>query len=526
MPRALPLPYARGGHWWADFKRLKAGRRPLVPEGQTMGLQVAGPQCTKSEREANVAEAMALLQRDWNDIAAKQTRQRTGISDAEAGVPRALLEAFLSWKSELDNDGMVSAKELGAIRRGCEKILALNCTKPWTHISQYNSSKALKLIVAELRKLKKGKAEKEKEEKEEGTKEDEKKKKKKVEYYASATIRQWCMDFCGLLSYAKDDDLISGNNWYRNKSMPSGRALDAKGRRIEQHFLTPFEVKAVLAVVDAEERAGLSHRNPYLRDIVYCLAYTGARREEIMRLRLGDCDFDRNLMLIRGTKTGEETREVPMWKPLKVRLLPYRKTRNSRDLLFPSVGARGGKNDSRTTGHLSGDRKPMVGIAKGLKRVMLAAGVPPEKFLSPYELAASQGLSGDTSGIATRRARGACHHVWRHSYAMVRVRMMTRAPGGGFVRMSEHLVAKELGHSSEKQIRATYTNRVDRIDWPVSDLDFTKAPKAEVVRLLSKGSTAASSPSGARPRGETAARVGRAAQASSPKRPGRTPRSH
>jgi integrase len=513
MGRARPAPYPRGGKWWGDFKRLKAGRHPLKPEGQTRGLDVLGRGHSKADRESNMLEAIRLLERDWTALERKAKQLRDGITDADAGVPRPLMAEFIAWKSQSENEeARVSKKEMQSIERGCNRILGLKCVRTWDHIRSFNTGKSLLAITNELRTLKTGNG----------------------QPYASATRRQWCMAFSGLLTYARHQGLIDTNQWNSNVFMPSGAVTDELRRHVPQHFLTPAEIKAVLHVADLEDQAGLSHRNPYLRDIVYVLAYTGARREEALRLLRGHVDFENDIILIPGTKGGEETRMLPLHAPLKRRLKWYRNRRQPLDLLFPSVSKRKRKDPAAEAARLAAGPQPMLGVAKGIKRVMLAAGIAPEKFLSPME---RQQLAGDSPAVTivpATRARAACHHIWRHSYAMARLGMVRRADNGKPVRIGEREVALELGHATEKQIVATYGRRPDRVIWPTFRLDFSKAPgpaPTTPTAVRHRGLTTKPKATSARkrvalasPRRPASASASRRGQASATKSAGRKPR--
>lgn len=486
--RARPVPYARENRWWGDFSRLGGGRHPLKPDGETRGLVVLGPEHPADAQDQNRREALRLFDRDWRALEATNARRRDHISDAQAGIPKPLLAEFLAWKKDSDNVRVrVSAKELRSIERGCERILALKCASGWRHISAFNSESSIELIVKEL---KAGET-------------------KHGGPPAAATVRQWCMAFSGLLTYAKSKGHIDTNAWYQSLNIPSGSVRDAKGERVPQHFLAPWEVQAVLATADRAVKKGLSHRNPWLRDIVYVFAYTGARREEVLRLRLAHIDFENGVINVPGTKSRTSRRPVPLHPPLRARLLWYRKNRSPGDLLFPSIAKRGVTSPSSKRARATADTQPMLGVAKGLKSLMLAAGIAREKFLSPSEL---RQLGGARRAAPTGgpQARAACHHIWRHTYAMTRLGMVKETGRGKHAHYSEREVALELGHTNETEIRETYGFRTDRIAWPVLELDYRKAPKPPRVKSpTSRGGASAS-----RSRSATAASAVRRQRAS------------
>lgn len=66
-------------------------------------------------------------------------------------------------------------------------------------------------------------------------------------------------------------------------------------------------------VTEAEEAALLYHSPPFLRALLIIALDTGARRGEMLALRVGDADVDRGQITLRGTTTKSgETRVVPI----------------------------------------------------------------------------------------------------------------------------------------------------------------------------------------------------------------------
>ena len=468
----LPLPYERGSRWWGDFKRLKGGRHPLIPEGETRGLEVLGRDSSDEERTRNETEARQLLQRDWDRLQAEIARKTSGKSEADAGYARALRDAFISWKTASTNSKVrVTPKELKAIARGCKRIFELPCAQRWLLIQDFNDEAHIETIVGELREMRT----------------------KDGRPYAEATIRQWCMAICGLMSYARQRGFVMVNLWQSSPSIPDGAALNEERLRIPQHFLTPAEIRAVLRQADLAAKRGLSHRNPHLRAVTYVLAYSGARISEVLRLRVGDVDLQRNLLLVRATKKGEMTREVPLHAPLRAVLAPLLTGKQPLDLLFPSVNKRKDKDPVAEEKRKKAGARPMLGVARGMKQLLSAAGIQREKFLSPREIAQLDGVEyAPKTDVREARARAACQHIWRHSYAMVRLGMVQVIAGQRPLMMGLHQVAKELGHTTETQIRDTYANRPDRVTWLVTTLDYRKAPGPSPAQILAaaRGRTA------------------------------------
>ena len=71
---------------------------------------------------------------------------------------------------------------------------------------------------------------------------------------------------------------------------------------------TPVEREITMA----QTRELLLSVNPKLRDHVIMYRFTGFRKSELYRIERGDVDFDRGYIRVRGTKTREADRTIPM----------------------------------------------------------------------------------------------------------------------------------------------------------------------------------------------------------------------
>jgi integrase/recombinase XerD len=115
-------------------------------------------------------------------------------------------------------------------------------------------------------------------------------------HYSRGTLQGRCSRLRGFLSYL-----------YRREILSADLSAVVVAPRVSQHeqcprFLTRAEIDAVLAVIDRKTPVGL-------RDyaIVLLLATYGLRGIEVIRLRLDDIDWRRQLFSIRGRKAGNST---------------------------------------------------------------------------------------------------------------------------------------------------------------------------------------------------------------------------
>ncbi len=85
---------------------------------------------------------------------------------------------------------------------------------------------------------------------------------------------------------------------------------------------------------------------PRLRSIVVLAIHTGMRFGEIMKLRWSEVDFSRNVIHIKGTKTGKD-RGIPMSGKVRNELLALERQRASEEWVFPNGTT--GKQQLRVT---------------------------------------------------------------------------------------------------------------------------------------------------------------------------------
>jgi integrase len=185
-------------------------------------------------------------------------------------------------------------------------------------------------------------------------------------------------------------------------SKPQGRARES--RWFEAHEVALLiESARTLSRKRSDLAAGCAH------ELVATAALTGARPGELLALTAEDVSFDRNMILIRGTKTAGAFRSVPLHPQLREILRPYICGLPPRTgLLFRSP---------KTGGRLKDARKLLDAVAT---RVGFA-----ERAVNLY--------------------------AFRHSYCAARLQTLDRgAP------VSPYTVGRELGHGGDALVRRVY----------------------------------------------------------------------
>src|SRR5208337_2499212 len=119
-------------------------------------------------------------------------------------------------------------------------------------------------------------------------------------------------------------------------------------------YLTLPEVERLLAHV--KEHAG----HPWIYPLVATAAHTGARKGELLRMRVTDVDFSAGVVVIREKKRAQDrrtTRRVPLSTSLAPILKDWLKVHPGGPYLFAQAeDVFRSKKRSRTTGHLWKDR--------------------------------------------------------------------------------------------------------------------------------------------------------------------------
>jgi len=126
--------------------------------------------------------------------------------------------------------------------------------------------------------------------------------------------------------------------------------------RLSDEDLSPSQLSALLAALDAET-------NQTAADVVRLALYTGARREEILRVRWQDVDLDRGAWMLRDRKAGGDS-GFPLSPEARAVLKRRSDTRPEKDVspfVFPGTGKHEYLRDPR----------------QAFERIRTAAGLPP-----------------------------------------------------------------------------------------------------------------------------------------------------
>jgi integrase len=144
---------------------------------------------------------------------------------------------------------------------------------------------------------------------------------------APATIDSLLRHLSAVCTYGASRGYMSDPFDFRTVSswLPEGEA-EGESEEFSRHR-SAAEVRAVLAQADSEA-LGRDWRACRLRAAVYCWAYTGAGKTEILGLRVKDIDLDKGLLSIRShrgrkLKRGARAAALPIVPPLRRVLGPW-----------------------------------------------------------------------------------------------------------------------------------------------------------------------------------------------------------
>ncbi len=172
-------------------------------------------------------------------------------------------------------------------------------------------------------------------------------------------------------------------------------------------YLNIEEVERLLDHVKAH--AG----HPWIHPLVATAAHTGARRGELLRMRIGDLDLSAGVVSIRERKRvhgSRTTRRVPLSTALASILTDWLKVHPGGSFLFAQGMVVGrSKKRSATTGHLSKDRP---GSEKARRATVRLRDRPALVALTEDE--ARHHLKHTLAGSEWEVVRG--YHVFRHSF--------------------------------------------------------------------------------------------------------------
>ncbi|MDE3128651.1 MAG: site-specific integrase [Gemmatimonadota bacterium] len=269
-----------------------------------------------------------------------------------------------------------------------------------------------------------------------------------------ATVRRMLMEVSGMLTAAVADGYLETNPLRGNKKVPKPKRRTALN---SQAYLTRHEVRALLDAVR------YSSRNPWAVELATTLFYTGGRLSEITGLLVSDIDFTQRRVIIRereeddhDVKTAGSQRESPLW-PRLAAVLEASLTqvpRNPNGLLFP---------------------------APGTELLPLTEQRPMQRLRGTLRSAAKRAKLKKPIG----------HHTARHSYISGRQEMVELDVLGVERPVPTSYIAREVGHTTEDQIRTTYGHlprtgvRQTLLDWGERDpIPYMKRYRAERARLV------------------------------------------
>jgi integrase len=173
-------------------------------------------------------------------------------------------------------------------------------------------------------------------------------------------------------------------------------------------YLRLPEVEEMLAHV--RERAG----HPWIHPLLATAAYTGARRSELIRMRVSDVDFEGGVITVREKKRSHSertTRRVPLSTELAAVMRGWLAIHPGGPWLFCQAGeVRRSRKRSRTTGHRSGEARATT-VSERMKPVRNRQG-PGITPVTKDE--ARDHLKRTLAGSPWSLVRG--YHTLRHSF--------------------------------------------------------------------------------------------------------------
>jgi integrase len=202
----------------------------------------------------------------------------------------------------------------------------------------------------------------------------------------------------------------------------------------EALYLTLPEIECLLAHVKANAL------HPWIYPLVATAAHTGARKAELLRMRISDVDLVAGILGIQERKRVHRrrtTRRVPLSTVLASILEDWLKRHPGGDHLFAQAEeVDRSKKRSRTTGHLWKDRPGAVNERLAAVRERERPGI-----LQLTEDEAGDHLKRTLKGSEWRVIRG--YHTLRHSF------VSALASKG----VDQRIIDELVGHQSEEQRR-------------------------------------------------------------------------
>jgi integrase len=236
------------------------------------------------------------------------------------------------------------------------------------------------------------------------------------------------------LRYPKSDEKPAFQTREEIKRQVAGISPQKADELWECLYLTLQEIDRLLAHV----RDHASH--PWIYPLVAMAAHTGARKSELLRMRVGDVDFVGEIVVIREKKRAHDrrtTRRVPLSTGLAAILKDWLKVHPGGPYLFAQAEeVFRSKKRSHTTGHLWKDRPGAIEARLGGVIERQRPGILP---LTEDEAAdhLKRTLAGSEWGVV----RG--YHAFRHSF-------ISACASRG---IDQRLIDEWVGHQSEEQRR-------------------------------------------------------------------------
>ena len=131
------------------------------------------------------------------------------------------------------------------------------------------------------------------------------------------TINHYVIDLNALLNWAVNEEVI------RNNPMKKVSRKHIKPEKIIKRYHTPEQIQKCESVLSGEERLFFRF-----------LKLTGSRLTEALSAQWSDVDYENREIIIRGTKTEESLRKLPMCEALVATLKELEAFRNGSPLLF------------------------------------------------------------------------------------------------------------------------------------------------------------------------------------------------
>lgn len=203
---------------------------------------------------------------------------------------------------------------------------------------------------------------------------------------------------------------------------------------LESLYLTLPEIDRLLTHVK------LTALHPWIHPMIATAAHTGARKGELLKMRIGDVDFDAGAVNIQERKRvhgRRTTRRVPLSTVLAAILKEWLTVHPGGTLLFAHADeVRGSKKRSRTTGHVWKDRPGAVKERlAGIKDRDRPGILPLTEDEAHWHF--KQTMKGSEWEVLTGL------HVCRHSF------ISALASSG----VDQRIIDEVAGHQSEEQRR-------------------------------------------------------------------------